>query len=144
VFERFEGGADACLIRDLETGAESKLPFHIRSPRWSRDGRAILGDTAGDVVLYSIDDRTIRKVTKGGRPAWSADDSQIYFQRRGKLEDGHELWRVSRDGTNERKVLDLRPMVSIDPFYDVSPKDEVTWVQFKRGVHELWMIDLAR
>ena len=98
----------------------------------------------GQIRIYSVAERSERVVTKGEIAQWNRDDSVLYFQRSGRLTDGAELWCIGRDGTGAKKVAELRPMVSIDPFYGVSPRDEIVWVQFKPGAKELWMIDLPK
>ena len=143
VYEKSEKGKpDVCIIRDLTNGQEKPLPVHLRSPQWSSDGRFILGARGGEVAIYSIADGSLRTVAAGSFPSWSPDNSHVYLQR--NLTNGKELWKVSLDGKREEKLRDLRPMLSMDPFYDVSANGQVAWVQFKQGVHELWLMNLAQ
>jgi serine/threonine protein kinase len=145
VYVRNERGkGDATFLRDLGTGTETPLPVLLDMPRWSKDGRFIAGNRGGQIRIYSVAERSERVVTKGKIAQWNRDDSVLYFQRSGRLTDGAEIWRIGRDGTGENKVAELWPMVSIDPFYDVSPRDEIVWVQFKPGAKELWMMDLPK
>jgi len=39
------------------------------------------------------------------------------------------------------RIADLRPMYPIGHIYDVSPKGEIVYVQFKPGKQELWLMD---
>jgi hypothetical protein len=55
--------------------------------------------------------------------------------------DGAELHVVPAEGGRDRKVTDLQPMRSIAHFYDVSPRGEVVYVQFKAGKRDLWLAD---
>jgi serine/threonine protein kinase len=145
VYEKSEKGVgDLCVLRDLRTGQDRPLPVNLRAPRWSSDGKFILGGAAGEIHVYSVADGSVRKITKGTQPSWSGDGSHIYVQRGGKLTDGKELWRISLNGTGDTKICELRPMLSMDQFYDVSANDQIAWVQFKQGVHELWLMNLAR
>lgn len=48
---------------------------------------------------------------------------------------------VSREG-GERKIMDLRCMHPISDFFDVSPQDQIVWVQYRQSKHELWLADL--
>jgi len=58
--------------------------------------------------------------------------------------DGESLWAVSREGGDERKILDLRPMHSIGQFFDVSAQGQIVWMQYRRGKNELWLADLSQ
>ncbi len=70
-------------------------------------------------------------------------DSQVYFQRRGNLEDGAELWSISVNGSNEKKITEFKPMEPIAYYYDVSPDNQIAWIQFKPGNQELWLLELS-
>jgi hypothetical protein len=45
-------------------------------------------------------------------------------------------------GKDPRRVAVLEPQSSIATFFDVSPRDEIVWVQFRRGKEELWQAQL--
>ncbi len=49
---------------------------------------------------------------------------------------------MSREGGDERKIMDLRPPHPISDFFDVSPQDQIVWVQYRQSKHELWLADL--
>ncbi|MDQ3666206.1 MAG: hypothetical protein M3410_06340 [Acidobacteriota bacterium] len=49
---------------------------------------------------------------------------------------------VSREGGDERKIMDLRPMHPIGNFFDVSAQGQIVWMQYRRGKNELWLADL--
>lgn len=119
----------------------------LRHPRWSRDGRLIVGtDTPGgkrqlaEIVICQVEGESCRRVAKGSDPHWSNDDSQIYYTPFTDF-DGESLWTVSRTGGDEEKILDLRPMHPIGDFFDVSPQNQIVWVQYRRGKHEMWLAD---
>ena len=48
---------------------------------------------------------------------------------------------VPASGGEARKLADLRPMLPIAHFYDVSPRGEIVYVQFKTGNRELWLAE---
>ncbi len=79
---------------------------------------------------------------RGAWIAWSGDESHIYFLRTENIPERGELWSISRDGSDERKITDLPQMALINPFFDVSGRDQVAWVQFQQGNRELWLLDL--
>jgi Tol biopolymer transport system component len=143
-----KGNVVATMIRDLETGKETAFSLLLRHPRWSHDGNFIAGTdlssgkwSLAEITLCPLDGGPCRKLTRGNTPHWSADDSRIYFFRSGNLKDGKELWSISREGADERKITDLRPMHPIVDFFDVSPTGQVVWVQYRRGKEELWLLD---
>jgi hypothetical protein len=74
-------------------------------------------------------------------PHWSSDDSHIYYNNFSNLKEGEELWKVSRDGSNAKKIMDLQPLHPIGNFFDVSPQGEMVWMQYQRGKHELWLAE---
>jgi len=141
-----KGKAVATLILNIATHQETPFKRALDHPRWSTDGRSIVGidpassgdDARGDIVVCPVDTGACRKVASGGHfPVWSVDDSRIYFDR-----NRSEIWSVSRDGGEERLVVQ-RPQV--DPIageYDVSSQGKVVYVQFKQGKQRLWMMPL--
>jgi serine/threonine protein kinase len=140
-----EGRVTATLIRNLKTGKETSLPVTLDWPQWSKNGKWIAGcndkNRESNILICSVDDKECRTLTKGIVPVWSADDSRIFFQRKGNLEDGAELWSISIDGSNEKKETELRPMSQIGFFFDVSPANQVAWVRENFGPDELWLME---
>jgi Tol biopolymer transport system component len=146
--KRDKGNLVATYIRDLSTGAEKALPVALDDPRWSRDGKWIAGydivhNLNNNILVCDSRGVSCRVITKGLYPLWSSDDSHLFFQRKGTVTDGMELWSIRLDGTEEKKTTELRPMLDIAPFFSVSPSDEIAWIQFHQGKHELWMLQLA-
>jgi Tol biopolymer transport system component len=144
-----KGLAAQTMIRDIETGKETAFTLPLLHPRWSSEGKFVVGVDVtsskwpGDITICPADGGPCRKLTKGYAPQWSSDTSRIYFLRRGDLKDGGwELWSIYRAGGDERKVCDLRPDVHLINSYDVSPGGQIVWVQFRRGKNELWLSDL--
>jgi len=139
---RSRGAISATLIRDLITGGERALPRALDDPRWSRNGRWIAGyDAQNAVWVCGAEDGSCRKVTEGINPVWSADNARLFFQRKGGLEDGVELWSTDVTGKNPQKIFDMRPMLPIELFYDVSIRNDVVWVQYQPGDGQLWLLD---
>jgi hypothetical protein len=144
------GFAAAAMIRDIATGAERALYLPLRHMRWSHDGRFIVGtDVPGrnwkfaEITICAVEGDACRKVTSGSSPHWSHDDTSVYFFMFTDS-DGESLWLVSREGGVERKIIDLRPMHPIGQFFDVSPRGQIVWVQYRRGKNELWLADLPQ
>jgi Tol biopolymer transport system component len=146
--KRKEGTVIATFIRHLKTGKERALSMALDDPRWSRDrkwiaGYSIVNKMNDSIYICPSDGGSCRRITKGSKPVWSGDDSRLYFQRKGELEDGAELWSVSINGSNEKKETELSPMLPIAFFYDVSITDEILWVQSNLGTSELWLMEFG-
>ncbi len=143
--KRSRGEMTATVIRNLATGEERTLPRVLDDPRWSHSGDRITGyDARNEIYICSVRDDQYRKITSGTNPVWSADDARLFFQRKGPLEDGAELWAIELSGEKpEEKVFELRPMLPIELFYDVSINDEIAWAQLQPGSRQLWLLDFA-
>jgi Tol biopolymer transport system component len=148
-YSRWEGGqVRATRLRDLRTGQERSLPVPLDDVRWSRDGSSLAGaDSEGNVVVCPASGSVCQTLEKGANPVWSADGSRVYFSRRGKpLDDPNlrsvEAWVMARDGRNARRIAVLEPQLAIAVPFDVSPSDQIAWVQFRRGKEELWLAQL--
>jgi len=107
-------------------------------------------------VLGYIDNKVVRcpaggepceTLVEGSRPVASGDDSAVFFFRPGRALDDRtlrssEVWVADARGKDPRRVAVLEPQSSIATFFDVSPRDEIVWVQFRRGKEELWQAQL--
>ena len=49
---------------------------------------------------------------------------------------------MSARGKDPRRLATLEPQSSLATYFDVSPRDEIVWVQFRRGKEELWLAQL--
>jgi serine/threonine protein kinase len=136
-----EGNHPVCVIKDLTTGKERAISEPLNYPKWSKDGRHILGDNNGVVFLCSAYSGDCRSLTKGIQAVWSGNESKIFFQRPAKLNHTRELWSISADGSDEIKIGEMGPFMRMDPFYDLSINDEFVWVQFSAGNQELWILE---
>ena len=149
----------ATVFLDLASGHESMFDtpsqwdtdraFHIYGVRWSHDGEWLVGNDLGrqwraaaggaNWIWVCAVDGDCRPVVEGFFPAWSGDDSQIYFQREGSSPDSRTIWVIDRDGPNARLVTEIGPQqVRIDPTFDVAPDGRIVWRQHRRGRPEIW------
>lgn len=156
VYTRLEKGVPtATVIRDLQTGVERTLLPPLMDVHWSRDGQALLGGATSEVLsalgaptklptmVAYLDGRPSRQAAAGLGALWSPDGASIYYLRDLPSGDGVEVRSLSLASGEERSIARLRPMWDISMFIDVSPRDEITWVQKDEGNRELWIIDLA-
>jgi eukaryotic-like serine/threonine-protein kinase len=136
-------------IRDLATGVEHPLGQLIYVNSWTRDGSAVLGmDDENRIMRCPRDGGSCETLGTGRMPVPSADGSRIFFQRFGRaLHDrtlqSIEVWVMSAEGKDPRRLATLEVVSSLATRFDVSPQDELVWVQFRRGKEELWLAQLA-
>jgi serine/threonine protein kinase/Tol biopolymer transport system component len=145
------GVAVATIIREMESGQEREFPFPMRYPRWSRDGKWILGTSqssgrfrgwVGEVSICSVETGECRQLTTQAKcPRWSADGSRVFFLRGGKAPNEEELWSISATGKDEKQVGVLQMRSDISAYYDVSREGEIVYVRFNPGRRELWLLD---
>jgi Tol biopolymer transport system component/DNA-binding winged helix-turn-helix (wHTH) protein len=148
---RIDPGHPATILREIGTGSETVFARVLDGPRWSPDGRSILGVELmpddpdaifGDIVVCSLENGGCRRVaTRGTGAMWSGDGAHIYFDRR-KSQNSREIWSVSPDGKNEKLIGERGHIDPSATFYDVSITGQVAYIQFKQGPHELWMTEL--
>jgi hypothetical protein len=86
-------------------------------------------------------------VVAGRSARWSHEGRRVFFTRRGRpLDDpalkSEEAWVVNADGTGPRRLAVLEPQHVLATPFDVSPRGELAWVQFRRGKEELWLAEL--
>jgi eukaryotic-like serine/threonine-protein kinase len=141
------GNVAATMIRDIASGSESAFTMLLDDPRWSPDGKAIIGTKTqsrsmfGDIELCPADGGACRHLTTGGLPHWS-QTSRIYFARKSTFPNGEEIWSISPEGKDEVKVTDLHPLHPIGQFFDVSASVQIVWVEYQQGRNELWLAQL--
>ena len=147
------------VIRDIAAGFERALPapdswdtgrpFHLLMARWSHDGDYLTGTDfgaswrppdvgGGNRVWVCPVDGVCNSIIEGFMSVWSADDSQIYFQRPGSSREMGTIWVVDRDGRNARQITEIGPLHRIDPWFDVAPDGRIVWVQDRPGSPEIW------
>ena len=137
--------AKALVVSDLATGKESRLSTVLWEPQWSADGNYLLGTSIDEtqVVLCPLDGGGCAELAAGFWPLWSGDGSRIFFHRPGGSPELTEVWVMGRDGRNPRRVGELRSKFDIS-FSALSRRDQLAWVQVRRGRQELWLAELAR
>ena len=135
----------ALVVRDLRSGRETRLSGTIWEPRWSDDGKYLLGTSLAetDVVLCPVAGGTCQQLAKGFWPLWSGDGTRILFHRPGSASDVTEVWVMKHDGSEQRRVAELRSRFSLS-FSALSRNDQLAWVQVRRGRQELWLAELPR
>jgi Tol biopolymer transport system component len=141
------GAVAATMIREIASGSESAFTMLLRHPRWSPDGRVIVGtdaqsrSTFPELQLCPVDGGACRRLTTGAYAHWS-QTGRIYLVRKSTFPNGEEVWSVSPEGKDEVKVADLHPMHPIGHFFDVSASGQIVWVQYQQGRNELWLAKL--
>ena len=50
---------------------------------------------------------------------------------------------IGVDPERERRVTTLEPLHILATPFDVSIRDELAWVEFRRGKEELWLAELG-
>jgi eukaryotic-like serine/threonine-protein kinase len=133
-------------IEKLASGDCLTIGLPILPSRWSRDGQFVLGSTTNArpvVALCPADGRSCRELTSGTVPVWSPDYSHIYFLRDTAIPSVKELWSMTSDGRDERRVFArMGPYRAIDVTFDVSKTGEIIWSDYIEGRHELWQASL--
>ncbi len=147
------GETVATIIREIESGRETVFAIPLRYPRWSPDGKWIVGTSrstgkfrgmVGEISICSVATRACRQLTKGSSlPRWSGDGLIVYFLRHGKSQYEEELWSISVTGEDEKQIGKLQ-VLGLSTYYDVSPKGEIVYVRFNLGKPELWLADFPR
>jgi len=134
------------VIEDAKSGKQSAVDLPLMVPRWSRDGRSIVGHTTSGpsvVATCPVDGTPCRRLAPGRLPVWSADGSRIYFLRDTANPAVKELWSMTPDGGDQRKLFDrMGPYRPIDVTFDVSRNGEIIWSEYIEGRHELWQATL--
>ena len=148
-----DGQAKATLVRDLGSGKEHTLGRAIDRPRWSPDSQTIFGDYTspdpnGDiwnrwnVAACPADGRPCRTLTRGFRAIPSGDGSRLFYVRdTGAARNMREVWTVSVDGSEPRKVGTMGPLPS-EWDYDVSRTDQIVFTRLNASRRELWVAQL--
>jgi dipeptidyl aminopeptidase/acylaminoacyl peptidase len=102
-------------LLDMKTHQLSQLPGSkgIFAPRWSPDGRYIVGITSGDfdkLMLYDVNARKWSQLHTIARTfgylAWSRDSSSIYFDTILDSQSGYFRFHIS--DSKLEKIIDLR------------------------------------
>ncbi len=112
-YDVFHPEASFIQVLHLDTHQFSELPGSrgMFAPRWSPDGRSIIGIAVGNnkLMLYDVKTQTWRQLRLNlsfGYLAWSRDSAYVYFDTFLNKETGYYRIRIS-DGKVE-KIADLK------------------------------------
>ena len=151
VFERGDGTVtEATIVRELTTGRETILNAVLRYPRWTADGRAVIGAEGvpqpdGQVrqrIVTCTIEAPCRPLANGFQPVPAANGSRVFFLR--PSAEGapfRELWSIGRDGGDEQQRGTIGPMRVGSIHYDVSNHDQVTWTIVRTGENRIWLTE---
>lgn len=150
VYTKLERGKSAAtFIRDIATGKETEFSLPLRHPRFSHDGKQIVGTlisggkhAKNEIMICPVDGSPCRGIAEGIHPKWSADDTKIFYYGP-KDQDNYPVWVISTGGGDEKKIADLSPMSPINMFFNVSPQNEIVWIKLDQRKSELWLADLS-
>lgn len=131
-------------IRSLDTGSDRAFYATLEYPRWSGDGRKVVGARhidqrfPGDVSICPIAGDECQLIAEGARiPMWSPDETEVYYVR--GFGTAQELFVAPSTGAgNERKLLTMAPLFPLGPFYDVTADGDILWVRHEQELSELW------
>jgi len=134
------------VVRNIKSGIEEKMEVAFQNPKWSRDGKRIVGHTRtgqreGDVYICPPGPGTCDKLTTGYQTSWF-DDSTIYFLRPQQTAAA-VLYRIDPRTRVETRVTEIGPLYGIIHMYDVSRQGEIVYIQFRTLGQELWLGDLT-
>jgi serine/threonine protein kinase/Tol biopolymer transport system component len=140
--------ADRTLVENVGSGKQTALALPIVPPRWAPDGRTVAGHTTKDPAIIATcpaDGGPCRRLTPGRIPVWSPDGSRIFFLRDTANPAIKELWSMTPDAGDQRKLFDrMGPYRAIDVAFDVSRSGEIVWSEYMQGRPELWQAILGR
>ncbi len=150
VYTKLEKGKSAAtFIRDIATGKETEFSLPLRHPRFSHDGKLIVGTliaggkhARNELMICPVDGSPCRGIAEGIHPKWSADDTKIFYYGP-KDQDNYPVWVVSTGGSDKQKIAELSPMSPINMFFNVSPQNEIVWIKLDQRNSELWLADLS-
>ena len=147
-----KGQAKATVVRDLGSGKEHILGRPINRLRWSLDSQTIYGDytsqdPSGDigntlnVAACPADGMPCRTLTRGFYPIPAGNGSHLFFIRATGAPNLREVWTVSVDGSNPRRVATLGPLWQ-EWNYDVSRMEQILFTKLNASRRELWVAQL--
>ena len=147
-----KGGPPVARLRDLASGREQDIGPPMFVGPWSPDGKQVAGHTNEDAILLCpAEGAACRSLAPAGsQPRWSGDGRRLFLWRRGErtFDDPSlgsvDVWSVGIDGAGERRVTTLEPQHVLTTPFHVSIRDEIAWVEFRRGKEELWLAELDK
>ena len=95
-----EPGWDVCVANRDGTG-QVRLTTHSApefGPAWSPDGKRIAFSRNADIVVVTLDDGTVTRLTEGVEPAWSPDGSKLV------VTGPNGLFTIDANGSNRARL----------------------------------------
>ncbi len=148
IYSRLAGQAPIqTLIRNLDSGEDDAFYATLEYPRWSADGKRVIGSLftdqrfPGDVAICPVKGDACRTIAEDARiPMWSADGSRVFFVR--GFGESQELFVVNADGTGtERRVMEMSPLFPLGPFYSVTENDSILWIRHEKERGAIWIAE---
>ena len=142
------GRIGSTVVRDLATGREQPLGTPLAWPRWSPDGKWIVGASrpGAQLTLCPADGGVCRILSpRSGDLRWS--QGYVWFARYSEaLGEADikpiEIRRVRPDGSGEELVTTLPGADPIQFFFDVSPSGKIVWCELRSSRSEIWTAKL--
>ncbi|HLK69401.1 MAG TPA: hypothetical protein VKU19_38485 [Bryobacteraceae bacterium] len=138
-------------LLNLATNSLERLPGSrgVWTPRWSPDGRQILGISSDQhrLVLFNWTTRTWQDLTTFvfiSDPSWSADSTHIYFVGRNQDLSDRAYYRTSLPSNKLERILDLSSFEAAeDEWFGVTPDGTPLAVKSSQ-VTEIYALELRR
>ena len=143
IYSRLDRSAPVqTTIRDMQTEVDVPFTTALRHPEWSSDGRFVAGrDSFGNITKCPANGGACQPLAANGwAPRWLFGDSRIYFDRNGPVRTSLEVWSISQNGRDERKLADLHGFFE---FVDYSSTGQIVWVRTRSTSSELWLTTLT-
>jgi Tol biopolymer transport system component len=125
----------------VDTPPEALPPYgpdqHFEPWSWSPDGKTLAGSIDGvGVILYSIPERTYRRITDfGGHPVWFGDERRLLFV------SNRKIYMVGSDGGGLREIYAAAPAV-LRPFLSVSGDGQTIFTSLSATDDSIWIANL--
>ena len=150
LFDYFEGEASELRTVERDSGKVNKLPESqgLVQPRWSPDGRFIVGinSKTHDLLLFTLATQkwsVLAESTNAQGMRWSADSNYVYYQEMADPEQS--VYRVRLGRALPEKVAGFRyylgSMASECHFTGVAP-DGAIYATVDRGGTDIYALDL--
>ena len=150
LFDYFEGEASELRTVERDSGKVSRLPESqgLVQPRWSPDGRFIVGinSKTHDILLYTVATQMwsmLAESTNAQGMRWSADSNYVYYQEMADPEQS--VYRVRLGRALPEKVVGFKDylgsMASQCHFTGVAPDGSI-YATVDRGGTDIYALDL--
>lgn len=135
------------IVRTLGESDETELPVPIESAQWSNDGSELVGwhRQTGELLICRPGAPACQNIESdgkpllGARPAWSRDGRSIYYVLYADAGECCSLWRIDRDGSNNRKIGHLTDYEFSNSYFGVDADGAIIYNHVDRGSEEIWV-----